>query len=120
MQQLLYTYDPVGNITEIEDQAYKPVYFANGIAEPKSQYEYDALYRLISATGRETAQGGDALKESRDADIGNGFSAIDRTDESLWFAEGDEPMFRTTFNLQEFIEAALRDEDDEGEGDDAN
>ncbi|MBK6795285.1 MAG: hypothetical protein IPG76_00370 [Acidobacteria bacterium] len=26
VQQLLYTYDPVGNITEIEDQAYKPVF----------------------------------------------------------------------------------------------
>ena len=53
VQQLLYTYDSSGNITEIEDQAYKPVFFANAIAEPKSQYEYDALYRLISATGRE-------------------------------------------------------------------
>jgi RHS repeat-associated protein len=79
LQQLLYTYDPVGNITEIEDQAYKPVYFENGIAEPKSQYGYDALYRLISASGRETAQGGDALKESRDADIANGFPITDQT-----------------------------------------
>ena len=73
LQQLLYTYDPVGNITEIEDQAYKPVFFANGIAEPKSQYEYDALYRLIYASGRETAQGGDALKESRETVGANGF-----------------------------------------------
>lgn len=79
LQQLLYTYDPVGNITEIEDQAYKPVYFANGIAEPKSQYEYDALYRLISATGRETAHGGDALKDSHDANIANGFPITDQT-----------------------------------------
>jgi len=53
VQQLLYTYDPVGNIMEVEDQAYKPLFFQNAIVEPKSLYEYDALYRLISAKGRE-------------------------------------------------------------------
>lgn len=53
IQQLLYTYDPVGNIVEIEDHAYKPVFFSNAIVEPKSLYEYDALYRLTKATGRE-------------------------------------------------------------------
>ncbi len=53
IQQLRYTYDPAGNISEIYDEAYKPVFFANAIVEPKSLYEYDALYRLITATGRE-------------------------------------------------------------------
>lgn len=55
IQQLHYTYDPVGNITEVYDEAYKPVFFANAIVEPRSRYEYDALYRLISATGRENS-----------------------------------------------------------------
>lgn len=55
IQQLHYTYDPVGNITEIYDEAYKPVFFANVLVEPRSRYEYDALYRLISATGRENS-----------------------------------------------------------------
>lgn len=53
LQQLRYTYDPVGNIAEIYDKAYRPAYFQNAIIEPQSLYEYDALYRLIKATGRE-------------------------------------------------------------------
>lgn len=53
LQQLIYTYDPVGNITEIYDEAYQPAFFSNTIIEPKNTYEYDALYRLIKATGRE-------------------------------------------------------------------
>ena len=53
LQQLLYTYDPVGNITEIIDEAYKPAFFQNALIEPRSLYEYDALYRLIKASGRE-------------------------------------------------------------------
>ncbi|MCC6140601.1 MAG: toxin [Nitrospira sp.] len=60
LQQLLYTYDPVGNIAEIEDQAYKPVFFSNALIKPKSLYEYDALYRLIQATGRENGATGGA------------------------------------------------------------
>lgn len=53
VQQLLYFYDPVGNITEVEDQAYMPVFFQNALVKPRSLYEYDALYRLISSKGRE-------------------------------------------------------------------
>ena len=56
VQELNYTYDPVGNITEVADEAYKPVFFSNAIVEPKCLYEYDALYRLIKATGRENFQ----------------------------------------------------------------
>ncbi len=53
LQQLHYTYDPSGNITEIYDEAYEPIFFRNQRVEPRSQYEYDALYRLIAASGRE-------------------------------------------------------------------
>ncbi len=53
LQQLHYTYDPIGNITEIYDEAYKPAFFQNALIEPRSLYEYDALYRLIKASGRE-------------------------------------------------------------------
>ena len=79
VQQLLYTYDPVGNIAEVEDQAYKPVFFNQGIAEPKTQYEYDALYRLIWASGRESAQGGAAATNGDEPDLGHGFPITDQT-----------------------------------------
>ncbi len=55
VQQLSYTYDPVGNITEIHDEAYEPVFFRKQRVEPRSRYTYDGLYRLIEATGRENS-----------------------------------------------------------------
>ena len=53
LQNLFYTFDTVGNITTIEDKAIPINFFANAIIEPVSEYTYDALYRLVEATGRE-------------------------------------------------------------------
>lgn len=53
LQDLSYSYDPVGNITEITDAAIEPVFFRNQEVKPRSKYVYDALYRLIEAEGRE-------------------------------------------------------------------
>ncbi|MBI5909227.1 MAG: toxin [Betaproteobacteria bacterium] len=53
VQNLSYTYDPVGNITHIRDDAQQTVYFRNQRVEPSAEYTYDAIYRLIEATGRE-------------------------------------------------------------------
>jgi RHS repeat-associated protein len=53
LQHLYYTYDPSGNITDIEDDAWTPAYFRNQQIESASSYVYDATYRLIEATGRE-------------------------------------------------------------------
>ena len=52
-QQLNYTYDPTGNITEIYDEAWKPVFFSGNKVLPKNTYVYDAVYRLVLAKGRE-------------------------------------------------------------------
>ncbi|HEY7768029.1 toxin TcdB middle/N-terminal domain-containing protein, partial [Longimicrobium sp.] len=60
LQQMHYTYDPAGNITEIYDEAYEPVFFRNQRVESRSRYVYDSLYRLVEATGRESASGTDA------------------------------------------------------------
>jgi RHS repeat-associated protein len=53
IQNLFYTYDPVGNITEIRDDAQQTIFFNNAVVSPSNQYVYDALYRLIQAEGRE-------------------------------------------------------------------
>src|SRR5205085_1689372 len=53
LQALRYTYDAVGNIVQIDDAAQQTVFFDNDAALPRALYEYDALYRLALAEGRE-------------------------------------------------------------------
>jgi RHS repeat-associated protein len=61
LQDLTYTFDPAGNVTSVRDAAQETVFFKNQVVDASSQYEYDALYRLISATGREHARVGDLV-----------------------------------------------------------
>ncbi len=59
LQDLRYTYDAVGNITHLQDDAQQAIFFRNRRVEPSNDYVYDALSRLIQATGREhLGQGG--------------------------------------------------------------
>ncbi|MBS0156141.1 MAG: hypothetical protein JSS38_16230 [Nitrospira sp.] len=53
LQDLSYIYDPAGNVTHIGDGAQQPNYFNGAVALPQNDYTYDAIYRLIEATGRE-------------------------------------------------------------------
>jgi RHS repeat-associated protein len=53
LQDWRYTYDPVGNITHIEDKNIPVVFYDNQKVAAVSTYTYDALYRLSEATGRE-------------------------------------------------------------------
>lgn len=53
LQDLHYTYDAVGNITHIEDAARPDVFYDGQKVEAKNDYDYDATYQLIRATGRE-------------------------------------------------------------------
>ena len=53
LQNLHYTYDPVGNPVRIDDQAKATTHFKNQRVDPVSTCTYDSLYRLIFATGRE-------------------------------------------------------------------
>jgi hypothetical protein len=53
LQDLHYTYDPVGNITQIADDAQQKIYYNGQVVNPSQTFTYDPLYRLILATGRE-------------------------------------------------------------------
>ena len=72
LQDLFYFYDPVGNITTIRDDAQQDVFFAGQQVTPTQEFEYDAIYRLISATGREHAGGvGDVQLDHNDLPLWN-------------------------------------------------
>ncbi|MDC0747116.1 SpvB/TcaC N-terminal domain-containing protein [Polyangium mundeleinium] len=71
LQDLRYTYDPVGNIVEIADLAQEELYHNSELVEPVWEYEYDAIYRLIEATGREhSGQNADIQQDA------NGFPLV--------------------------------------------
>lgn len=54
LQSLQYTYDPVGNITRITDNSFKPVVACYGPqTDAIKNYWYNPLYALINATGRQ-------------------------------------------------------------------
>ncbi len=53
VQNLFYTHDAVGNVTEVYDDAFRPAFFANQQIDPIARYTYDSLYRLLAASGRE-------------------------------------------------------------------
>jgi RHS repeat-associated protein len=54
LQWLLYTFDPVGNILALRDQSDTgPVFSGTAPVNGDGLYEYDPLYRLLKATGRE-------------------------------------------------------------------
>ncbi|WP_300635156.1 RHS repeat-associated core domain-containing protein [Pseudomonas sp.] len=63
LQDLSYDYDPVGNISNLQDQAQPTQWSHNTQVEACCRYEYDSLYQLTQATGREstTAAIGPAL-----------------------------------------------------------
>ena len=78
LQDLRYTYDPVGNVCRLEDAAPDAMYFNGAIVRAVSQYRYDALYQLREAKGREHSgppAANDAFRPQYDSDdvprIGN-------------------------------------------------
>ena len=68
LQDLSYTYDPVGNITAIRDAAQQTVFFNNALVTPSNAYAYDALYRLIRAEGREHAVQNNVQRDAKSFD----------------------------------------------------
>ncbi|MHC8346661.1 RHS repeat-associated core domain-containing protein [Pseudomonas sp. RT6P73] len=58
VQDLRYSYDPVGNVLSITDASQSIRHFANARIEPVNTYAYDTLSQLIQATGREVSRRG--------------------------------------------------------------
>jgi RHS repeat-associated protein len=70
LQNLAYSYDPVGNITQIRDDAQQTHFFNNAVVKPESSYEFDAIYQLVRATGRELAgHTNGSLRTDRDLEV---------------------------------------------------
>lgn len=53
LQDQTNTYDPVGNVIHRRDDAQQSLFFRNHRVDPHASFRYDAVYRLIEATGRE-------------------------------------------------------------------
>jgi RHS repeat-associated protein len=53
IQDLKLIHDPAGNITHVQNNAQQAIFFNNRRVEPSNDYTYDAVYRLVRATGRE-------------------------------------------------------------------
>jgi RHS repeat-associated protein len=53
LQDIAYTYDAAGNVARTADGAQPAIYFSGSVVRAESDYTYDAIYRLIGATGRE-------------------------------------------------------------------
>ncbi|NVB39974.1 toxin [Pseudenhygromyxa sp. WMMC2535] len=70
LQSLHYHYDPAGNITDVRDAAQQTLYFQNTVVQAANSYTYDALYRLIEATGREHASDGTAQRTHDQLPVG--------------------------------------------------
>ena len=79
LQDLNYTYDPEGNIVQVTDNAQQTLYFRNTEILPEGLYEYDPLYRLTSARGRELAN----LQMPSGADFANNMPVPNNNDNAL-------------------------------------
>ncbi|MCR4460059.1 RHS repeat-associated core domain-containing protein [Pseudescherichia sp. L3] len=55
LQALSYGYDSTGNVTSISDGTVTSRYYRNQATDGSRLFTYDALYQLLSATGRENA-----------------------------------------------------------------
>ncbi|MFL5748828.1 MAG: SpvB/TcaC N-terminal domain-containing protein [Niastella sp.] len=55
LQDLNYTFDPIGNITALRDDSQANVFYDGEQVKAYNKYECDALYRLVKATGRKHA-----------------------------------------------------------------
>ncbi|MDP2311520.1 MAG: SpvB/TcaC N-terminal domain-containing protein [Pseudomonadota bacterium] len=83
LQDLSYTYDPVGNIVRVEDASQDDLYFNNTAVRPVGLYSYDAVYRLVTAEGRERVSQGPP-GSSTGAWTSSAYGAIPDASNAVW------------------------------------
>lgn len=93
LQDYTYTYDPVDNVLTFKQNNIPTVFFSNQAVDAVATYDYDSLYRLIQATGREHIgignQNNAMLKESLlHQPLSNG-QALQRYTESYQYDAGN-------------------------------
>lgn len=67
LAHLRYTYDAVGNVVQITDDAQQMHFFRNAVVRADRRFAYDALHQLVRASGRELAGGvNDTTRDARD------------------------------------------------------
>jgi RHS repeat-associated protein len=83
LQDATYYHDPVGNVAFALDAAAQPW---PAPAAPAAAYEYDLLYRLVSASGREAGEAGApvAYRETYGYDAGGNLTAVAHAGASSW------------------------------------
>jgi RHS repeat-associated protein len=89
MQRSIYTYDPVGNILSIQDKSDAAIFFAGKVLPGDGAYEYDAVYQLVKAAGREHPSMAPAQEDTPISDIPhpNDKQALQRYVESYVYDE---------------------------------
>ncbi len=67
IQDITFTFDPIGNVTQIRDDAQQTHFFKNAAVYPENKFVYDSVNQLLSATGREHAGlGSDTQRNNQD------------------------------------------------------
>jgi RHS repeat-associated protein len=79
LQDLEYTYDAAGNVTQVIDRAQQQLFFRNRRVAPDAEYTYDALNRLIEASGRHHVAGGASTSYNDRQRVGLPWSRRDGT-----------------------------------------
>lgn len=72
LQEVRYTFDPVGNLLGEQDLTDAASFWRNQKVEPQKRFRYDSLYQLVSASGRERAEGEAAPGTPTGSQVGGG------------------------------------------------
>ncbi|CUI02905.1 insecticidal toxin complex protein [Janthinobacterium sp. CG23_2] len=100
LQDLHYTYDPVGNATHREDRAVPTVWFDNQMISGVATYQYSPTYRLSGASGRERVAAIDFGASDNWSD-GAAFASLAAGDQLVWRNYTEQYAYDSAGNITE-------------------